>query len=65
MNAAEIAGLLGAQVKGNPNAWVDTVDDIKGGKKCALSFISDPVYLKFLPTTKANVLLVQDTIDTS
>ncbi|MEI6079513.1 MAG: UDP-3-O-(3-hydroxymyristoyl)glucosamine N-acyltransferase [bacterium] len=64
MNALEIAGLLKSQLRGNPKAWADNVDDIKGGRKNSLSFVSDSSYLKYVPQTDASILLVQDTVDT-
>lgn len=63
MKASDIAELLKSSVAGNPDAIVDTVDDIKGDRENSLSFISDTAYLKHLATTKAKVLLVQETID--
>jgi len=65
MKASEIAELLGSQVKGNPDSYIKTVDDIKGDRERSLSFVSDPAYLKYLPTTCASILIVQDTINTS
>lgn len=63
MKASDIAGLLKSKVVGNPDAIVDTVDDIKGDRENSLSFISDSAYIKYLSATKAKVLLVQETID--
>ena len=65
MKASEIATLLGARVSGNPDAYAGTIDDIKGDRERSLSFVSDVAYLKYLPETKASILIVQETIDTS
>ncbi|MEI6092204.1 MAG: UDP-3-O-(3-hydroxymyristoyl)glucosamine N-acyltransferase [bacterium] len=65
MKASDIAGFLRSSVVGDPDTFVNSVDDIKGDRAQTLSFISDPAYLKYLSSTKASVLLVQESIERS
>jgi UDP-3-O-[3-hydroxymyristoyl] glucosamine N-acyltransferase len=61
--AQEIAKLFDSKLMGDPEAFVDTIDDIKGNKPNSLSFINESAYIKYLKETKSNVILFDEKID--
>ena len=56
--AEMIAGLLGGEIVGDKSAAVHTVSSIEGGKKGALTYLSNPKYEEFIYTTEASIVLV-------
>ena len=57
-SAEMIAGLLGGSIVGDKNATVHTVSSIEGGKKGALTYLSNPKYEQYIYTTEASIVLV-------
>jgi UDP-3-O-[3-hydroxymyristoyl] glucosamine N-acyltransferase len=55
-----IAGLLGGSVVGDKNAAVHTVSSIEGGKKGALTYLSNPKYEQYVYSTEASIVLVSN-----
>ncbi len=58
--AQEIAEALGGSVEGNAEIKVSGVSEINAGKPQTLSFLANPKYEKYIYTTKASVVLVND-----
>ena len=56
--AEMIAGLLGGEVIGDPQASVHTVSSIEQGKPGSLAYLTNPKYEPFLYTTGASIVLV-------
>jgi UDP-3-O-[3-hydroxymyristoyl] glucosamine N-acyltransferase len=56
--AEMIAGLLGGTIVGDKNAAVHTVSSIEGGKKGALTYLSNPKYEQYIYSTEASIVLV-------
>lgn len=55
-----IAGLLGGTIVGDKNAAVHTVSSIEGGKKGALTYLSNPKYEQYIYSTEASIVLVSN-----
>lgn len=55
-----IAGLLGGTIEGDKNAAVHTVSSIEGGKKGALTYLSNPKYEQYIYSTEASIVLVSN-----
>ena len=58
--AEMIAGLLGGEIVGDKNAAVHTVSSIEGGKKGALTYLSNPKYEEHIYSTEASIVLVSN-----
>ena len=58
--AEMIAGLLGGTIVGDKNAAVHTVSSIEGGKKGALTYLSNPKYEQYIYSTEASIVLVSN-----
>ena len=56
--AEMIAGLLDGEIVGDKNAAVHTVSSIEGGKKGALTYLSNPKYEEYIYSTEASIVLV-------
>jgi UDP-3-O-[3-hydroxymyristoyl] glucosamine N-acyltransferase len=63
MKAGEIAEKIGGILKGNAQAEVYALDDLKGERENALSFIGEPSYLKLLQQSRAKIILVEENLD--
>ena len=63
MNAGDIAKQLNAELRGDSSALICCVDDIKGQKTEALTFIGDSSYEDYLKSSNASVLLVESKLD--
>lgn len=57
-SAEMIASLLGGNIVGDKNAMVHTVSSIEGGKRGALTYLSNPKYEQYIYTTEASIVLV-------
>ena len=55
---AQIAGILGGEIEGNPEAVVNTLSKIEEGKEKSLTFLANPAYTEFIYTTKATAAIV-------
>jgi UDP-3-O-[3-hydroxymyristoyl] glucosamine N-acyltransferase len=59
--AEQIAGILGGEVVGNPNAQVSRLSKIEEGSEGSLTFLSNPKYNHFIYSTQASVTIVNTT----
>lgn len=60
--AQQIAALLGGTIKGDANVKVHDVAPVENAKGGQLAFICDEKYVRFLPDTKASVVLMTQSI---
>ena len=60
-SAAQIAGMLGGTVEGDPNVTVNTLAKIEEGKPMALSFLANPKYTDFIYNTHSSIVIVNKT----
>jgi UDP-3-O-[3-hydroxymyristoyl] glucosamine N-acyltransferase len=58
---AQIAGILGGEIEGDPNAVVNTLAKIEEGKEKSLTFLANPAYTEFIYTTQATAVIVSKT----
>lgn len=58
---AQIAGILGGEIEGNPDAVVNTLSKIEEGKEKSLTFLANPAYTDFIYTTNATAAIVSKT----
>lgn len=58
--AQQIADLLGGTVDGNPEAAVSALSKIEEGKPGTLSFLANPKYTPYIYSTKASIVIVQE-----
>lgn len=63
--AQMIAGLLKGTVEGNSEAKVKDVSKIEEGRPETLSFLANPKYEKYLYTTEATIVIVNDSLTLS
>ena len=61
--AEMIAGLLDGEIVGDKNAAVHTVSSIEGGKKGALTYLSNPKYEEYIYSTEASIVLVDSSFE--
>ncbi|MES2573698.1 MAG: UDP-3-O-(3-hydroxymyristoyl)glucosamine N-acyltransferase [Bacteroidota bacterium] len=59
--AEQIAGVLGGEIVGNPNAQVYKLSKIEEGSEGSISFLANPKYLHYIYTTKATITIVNTT----
>jgi UDP-3-O-[3-hydroxymyristoyl] glucosamine N-acyltransferase len=59
--AKQIAELLGGEIEGNPEVKVNTVSKIEEGQQGSLTFLANPIYNEYIYTTKASVVIVNNT----
>ncbi len=59
----ELSDLLSGEVIGDENELITGIAEIQHAQKGSISFLSNPKYSKFIPTTKASVLLVDSSFD--
>ncbi len=62
-SAQQIAEYLKGQVVGNPEIKVSNFSKIEAGEPGTLTFLSNPKYTEYIYTTKASVVLVNDTFE--
>ncbi len=58
--ANQIATALNGIVEGNPEAEVSSLAKIEEGKPGSLSFLANPIYTKYIYTTKADIIIVNE-----
>lgn len=58
--AKQIADFIGGKVEGDEQATVNTFSKIEGGKKGAISFLSNPKYTHHIYDTKSTIVLVNE-----
>lgn len=59
--AEQIAGVLGGEVIGNPNAEVYKLSKIEEASEGSISFLANPKYLPFIYSTQATITIVNNT----
>ncbi len=62
-SAEMIAGFLGGEVVGNPQATVSTVAKIEEGRPGALSFLANPKYEHYIYQTQSSIVMVAKTFE--
>ncbi|MCG8574386.1 MAG: UDP-3-O-(3-hydroxymyristoyl)glucosamine N-acyltransferase [Flavobacteriales bacterium] len=60
-SAQQIADILEGEIVGNPNVTVNGLSKIEEGKTGTLSFLANPKYEEYIYTTKASIVIVNDT----
>lgn len=58
ISARSLADLLNGDIAGNPDVKVNTISKIEEGREGALAFLANPLYEKYIYSTKASVVLV-------
>ncbi len=58
--AEQIAMALNGTVEGDPKAEVSTLSKIEEGKPGSLSFLANPAYTKYIYTTRADIIIVNE-----
>ena len=61
--ALQIATLIKGRIEGNPEVKVTQVARIEDAGAGSLSFIANPKYEEHLYTTKASVIIINDTLE--
>lgn len=57
---AELAQLLGAELRGDPNQEISALATLQSADSANLSFIANPAYKRYLSSTRAGALLIND-----
>lgn len=60
-SAQQIAGLINGQIVGNPNVTVNGLSKIEDGQVGTLSFLANPKYEDYIYSTKASIVIVNNT----
>lgn len=60
--ALQIATLIKGSIEGNPDAKVNTVAKIEEASEGSLSFIANPKYEDYLYSTKASIIIINETL---
>ena len=63
--AQQVAIMIQGKVEGNPDAKVSTVARIEEAGENALSFIANPKYEEYLYTSKASIIIINETLELS
>jgi UDP-3-O-[3-hydroxymyristoyl] glucosamine N-acyltransferase len=61
--AQQIATMIQGKLEGNPDASVSKVARIEDAAENALSFVANPKYEEFLYTSRASVIIINDTLE--
>jgi UDP-3-O-[3-hydroxymyristoyl] glucosamine N-acyltransferase len=61
--ALQIATLIKGQIEGNPEAKVNHVAKIEEANEGSLSFIANPKYEEYLCTSKASIIIVNESLE--
>jgi len=61
--AQQIATLLQGKIEGNPDAKVSNVAKIEEAEQGSLSFIANPKYEEYLYTSKASIVIVNESLE--
>ncbi len=62
-SAAQIAQIIGGTVEGNPETAVYSFGKIEEAKQGELSFLANPKYEDFLYTTKASLIIINQSLE--
>lgn len=63
--AREIAEILGGSIVGNPDATVTDFARIENGRPGTISFFANPKYEQYVYTSKADIIIVNDSFEPS
>ena len=61
--AKQIAGIIEGKIEGDPEIAVTSFGKLEEAKSGQLSFLANPKYEEFLYTTKASVIIVNDSLE--
>ncbi len=61
--AKQIAGLIEGKIEGNPGVAVSSFGKLEEATEGQLSFLANPKYQEFLYSTKASVIIVNDSLE--
>ena len=61
-SAQQIAALIGGKIEGDPSVTIKTLAKIEEAQPGSLTFLANPKYASYLPTTKASVVILTDGI---
>lgn len=61
-SAQQIAALIGGKIEGDPNVKIKTLAKIEEAQPGSLTFLANPKYISWLPTTKASVVILTEGI---
>ena len=59
-NAAQIAGMINGTIEGDPEATITKLSKIEEGEPGSISFLSNPVYTQYIYSTKASIVIVNN-----
>jgi len=62
-SAAQIAGMIGGKVEGNPDVLVHSFGKIEEAGEGQLSFLANPRYEEYLYQTKASLIIINDSLE--
>ena len=62
-SATQIAALINGKIEGGPNVSVNSFGKIEDAQEGQLSFLANPKYEEYLYTTKASVIIINDTLE--
>ncbi len=60
VTAEQIAQLIGGTIEGDPKAVVSSISKIEDGKPETMSFLANPKYEKYIYTTNASIILINN-----
>ena len=61
IQSPQIAILINGKIEGNPDATVDSFGKIEEAQNGQLAFLANPKYEDYLYTTKASIIIVNET----
>jgi UDP-3-O-[3-hydroxymyristoyl] glucosamine N-acyltransferase len=61
--AVQIAALVNGKIEGDANAVVGSFGKIEEAKEGQLAFLANPKYEEYLYTTKASIIIINDTLE--
>jgi len=61
-SAQQIAALIGGKIEGDASATIKTLAKIEEAQAGSLTFLANPKYASYLPTTKASIIIMTDGI---
>lgn len=61
-SAAQIASIINAQIEGNEQAEINSFNNIEAAKEGDLSFLANPKYEDFIYSSKASVIIVNQSL---
>jgi len=61
--AQQIATLIQGKLEGDPNSKVSTVAKVEEAKEGCLTFIANPKYEEYLYTSKASIIIINDSLE--